>query len=260
LETIPVDGYPILAGYSREDVHRDLAGQGGLFLAGDMALQLDLKPGMRVLDLSCGWGETSIFLARHFKAEVYAADQDTRMPDKLAQKIAERGVESPILPFLVDARQLPFQPASFDAVFCMNSFFYFGAEPDYPRYLATFLKPGGRISIGSPCYKSELTPNAPPEFLLEYPACLSVHSPAWWEKHFEQSGCYDEIVSIEHRDGVRFWPDRVHRLVEEHRIENMPAGIRQMVASMLKMIAKNGEGYVTHFILSARRNSISTEV
>ena len=80
-----------------------------------------------------------------------------------------------------------------------------------------------------------------------------MHSPSWWKGHFDRTGKYDQIVSEEHRDGVRFWPDRVHRLVEEQGIEEMREGTKQMVAAMLKMIANNDDGYVTHFILSARR-------
>ncbi len=48
---------PGLGGYTRAEVYRDIHGQGGLFLAADMADELKLKPGMKVLDLACRGGD-----------------------------------------------------------------------------------------------------------------------------------------------------------------------------------------------------------
>ena len=43
---LPMSEYPSLSGYSWEDVHEGLAGQGGLFLAHDLAMALDLREGL----------------------------------------------------------------------------------------------------------------------------------------------------------------------------------------------------------------------
>lgn len=254
LAAIAVDErYPRLRGYSHEAVHRDLAGQGGLFLAADMAELLALRPGWVVLDLACGWGETSVFLAEQFGVEVVAVDADRTLPDQLAPKLSARGLGGRVRAVVADARRLPFEPDAFDAIFVMNSLFYFGTNPGYPRYLASFLRPGGRVAVGGPCYKRELTPDVPKEFLLEYPACLDVHSPGWWKAFFEESGCYEHVASQEHRDGVRFWPDRIHRLLAEQPITRMSPGRIAMIRDILRMLAKDKDGFVTHFILSAAR-------
>ncbi|MFE1205014.1 SAM-dependent methyltransferase [Streptomyces sp. NPDC058762] len=54
----------------------------------DLAHDLDLRPGMRVLDLGSGKGATSVFLAREYGVEVVAADLWIA-PEQAARVFAE---------------------------------------------------------------------------------------------------------------------------------------------------------------------------
>ncbi|NLB79163.1 MAG: SAM-dependent methyltransferase, partial [Clostridiaceae bacterium] len=47
-------------------------GPNPIWLTEYLVQPFDLKPGMRVLDLGCGKGITSVFLAREFGVQVYA--------------------------------------------------------------------------------------------------------------------------------------------------------------------------------------------
>ena len=49
-------------------------GANALWVTEWLAEALDLRPGMRVLDLGCGRAASSIFLHREFGVEVWAAD------------------------------------------------------------------------------------------------------------------------------------------------------------------------------------------
>src|SRR5512143_4366103 len=66
--------YPELAEYTRDEIYEDFFGGGGLYLATHMTRTLRLKPGDIVLDLGCGKGPASIFLAKHFDVKVVAVD------------------------------------------------------------------------------------------------------------------------------------------------------------------------------------------
>src|SRR5271169_4986848 len=66
--------YPELAGLAPEQIYDGKMGPGGLYLAVRMARTLHLEPGQRVLDLGCGQGATSCFLASHYSAIVIALD------------------------------------------------------------------------------------------------------------------------------------------------------------------------------------------
>jgi cyclopropane fatty-acyl-phospholipid synthase-like methyltransferase len=216
-----------------------------------MAKLLSLRPGMRVLDLGCGAGVTSVFLARAFGVTVYAVDSN--IPADLVKRAASAGVENLVIPIRSDAKILPFLPEFFDAVFSMNAFFYFGTDDFYPPYLMQFLKPGGAIVIGCPCYRDEITPETPPEFLLEFPACLAVHSPKWWSHHFEKSKSAVVLQSSLHPRGVEFWEDRVRFLLEEQDPREMPSWKRDMIYHMIRMLNRDTDGFVSHFILHAKR-------
>ena len=254
---VPLAAYPELASYGRAGIHEELAGQGGLFLACDMAKLLRLQPGMRVLDLACGAGTTSIYLAKNFGVRVYAVDED--LPGSLPRRAAAAGVGDLVIPILGDARKLPFSLEFFDVVFSMNAFFCFGTDDLYPPYLLGFLKEGGELVIGSPCYRDELKADSPEEFLLEFPACLAAHSPGWWGSHFAKTKEADVLHSELHPRGAEFWEDRVRFLLEAQRPTEMSVSRRNMVYEIIRMLNRDEDGFVSHFLLHAKKkpNSVA---
>ena len=248
---IPLEAYPALGNLSRAEIHERLAGQGGLFFAHDLARLLKLEPGLRVLDLGCGAGVTSLYLARTYGVNVSAVDES--LPDDLGPRAMAAGVGHLLTPVPADCRRLPFPDDHFDVIFSMNAFFYFGSDDAYPAYLLRFLKEGGELVIGSPCYREELSADTPEEFLLEYPACLAVHSPDWWRKHFTQTGQAQVLQSSLHPRGVEFWEDRVRYLLETEPHPDMPWW-RDMVHAMIRMLNRDTDGFVSHFMLHARKS------
>ena len=120
--------YPELDSYTRDELYADCFGGGGLYLAARMARTLSLHAGDSVLDLGCGKGETSIFLARHFGVKVVALDLWTSATF-LNEKFTQRGYGGRIVPLNLDVTHaLPFAENTFVAIFCMNSFNFYGAE------------------------------------------------------------------------------------------------------------------------------------
>ena len=107
---------------------------------------MDLRPGMRVLDLGCGRASSSIFLRREFGVQVWATDLWFSASENI-QRIRDAGVEDGVFPIHADARSLPFAAEFFDAIVCIDSFFYYGTDDLYLNYLARFVKPGGQVGI-----------------------------------------------------------------------------------------------------------------
>ncbi len=139
--------YPELNGYSDDECYRDFFGGGGLYLAVQMARTLRLRPNDRVLDLGCGKGATSVFLAKEYGVYVTALDLWTAA-EFLNDKFKAQGVSDRITAIQMDATQpLPFEQNYFDAIFCMNSFNFYGGSVDYLRHILKYLKPAGRFVL-----------------------------------------------------------------------------------------------------------------
>src|ERR1041384_2520167 len=100
--------YPELNGYTRDQCYQDFFGGGGLYLAVEMLRILRLKPNDVVLDLGCGKGATSVFLAKHYGVHVIALDLWTSA-DFLNDKFAAAGYSDRIFAIQMDAtKPLPF--------------------------------------------------------------------------------------------------------------------------------------------------------
>ncbi|MFI8281429.1 DUF5819 family protein [Streptomyces sp. NPDC085929] len=100
-------------------------GPNPLWLLEDLVRDLDLRPGMRVLDLGSGKGATSVFLAREFGVDVVAADWWIPAEDAAAV-FAEAGVGDRVAAVRAEAHALPFEAESFDAIVSIDAFEYFG--------------------------------------------------------------------------------------------------------------------------------------
>ncbi len=109
------------------------------------ATLLEVQRGDKILDVASGRGKSSYYLAlAHPGAEVEAVDL---LPEnvQIAQSLYAhtRGLTYRV----GDALSLPFPPASFDKVFCLEAAFHF---PDRARFLAEaarVMKPGGRLVV-----------------------------------------------------------------------------------------------------------------
>ncbi len=223
--------YPELDGYSRDDIYRDFFGGGGLYLAVRMLRALQLQPGEIVLDLGCGKGESSVFIARHYGVQVKALDLWTSA-EFLAQKFAVRGVSDMISAIQMDATQpLPYAENELDAIFCMNSFNFYGAKPGFLAHLLRHLKAGGRLCIGSEVLSHEFTPeqiaNPPFVYAFNLPPpnqdvnvftgdFITQHTPGWWRDFFQASGLVDVETCYELDDAEAIYQELVRFEHENH--------------------------------------------
>ena len=92
--------------------------------------KMEMKPGMRVLDLGCGTAMSSIFLTKEYGVQVWATDLWIRASENYG-RICTEGVEDTVFPIHADARQLPFADEFFDAIVSIDSYHYFGTDVHY---------------------------------------------------------------------------------------------------------------------------------
>lgn len=198
-------------------------GANALWLTEWLAESLDLRPGMRVLDLGCGRAMSSIFLRREFGVQVWAADLWFQPRENL-ERIRDAGVEDGVFPIRVDARMLPFATEFFDAVVSIDSFIYYGTDDMYLNDLARFIKPRGLLGIAGAGLLSEMDGPIPAHlhewWAQEQP--WSLHSAAWWRRHWGRTGILDIQVADTLSDGWRYWVDWL-RLIAPHNTAEIQA-------------------------------------
>ena len=199
--------FPRSANYDPDWVLENMMGPNPLWLTESLAGCMNLEPAMRVLDMGCGKGLSSIFLAREYGLQVWAMDLWIDASDNFG-RICDAGVEDRVFPIHAEAHALPFADGFFDAMVSMDAYHYFGTDDLYlENHMARLVKPGGQMGIVVPGLVEELTTDEPPEHLRPYwePAFFSLHSPAWWKRHWERSGLVTVEVSNLIPDGWRHW-------------------------------------------------------
>src|SRR5437660_7148792 len=161
------DRFPRASQYHPEWVIANASGGANpLWLTEWLAEALDLRPGMRVLDLGCGRAMSSVFLRREFGVQVWATDLWFSASENL-RRIRDAGVEDGVFPIHADARSLPFASEFFDAIVSIDSFFYYGTDDLYFNTIARLVKPGGQIGIAGAGLVREIE-GPVPEHLREW--------------------------------------------------------------------------------------------
>ena len=205
--------FPRSSQYHPEWVMASISGgANSLWLTEWLATALDLRPGMRVLDLGCGRAASSIFLCREFGVQVWATDLWFNVSEN-AQRIRDAGVADGVFPIHTDARALPFALNFFDAIVCIDSFVYFGTDELYLNYLARFVKPEGQVGIAGAGLMQEISGPVPEHLRPWWTNDLwCLHSAAWWRRHWERTGIMKIELADTLPDGWRMWLDW-HRAV-----------------------------------------------
>ena len=194
-------------------------GANALWLTEWLAESLDLRPGMRVLDLGCGRAASSIFLHREYGVQVWATDLWFSASENL-RRVRDAGLERGVFPIHAEARSLPFADEFFDAVVSIDSFPYYGTDDHYLSYIARFVPPGGLLGIAGAGLMRDIDDSLP-DHLREWwePGLWCLHTAPWWRRHWERTG----IVTIEMADtlpeGWRGWLDWLRVVAPDNATE-----------------------------------------
>ncbi len=175
--------------YNKEFLNDNMMGPNSMMILEELIQNMPLKPGMRVLDLGCGRGLTSIFLAREYGFQVFAVDLWISATDNFA-RFQQMGLDDLIIPLHADALELPFADEYFDAVISVDSYHYFGNNDTYfTEKLKPLLKKDAHVAIAVPGMKYELHDAVPDEMkpYWEDEALAMWHSIPWWASKFENS-------------------------------------------------------------------------
>ncbi|WP_226990652.1 SAM-dependent methyltransferase [Methanosarcina acetivorans] len=149
--------------YDTAFVKENMMGPNSMKIIEEVAESLTLEKEMRVLDLGCGKGLTSIFLAKEYDATVFATDLWISATENY-ERIKSMGIEDKIIPIHAEAHDLLFAEEFFDVTISIDAYHYFGVEEDYlTKHLAPLVKRGRKIAVAVPGLKKEFENGVPEE-------------------------------------------------------------------------------------------------
>lgn len=116
--------------YDKTMVRKCMAGPNALYLTEELTDSMDIKPGTLVLDLGCGRGLSSVFLAKEYGADVYAVDKNV-YASETCMMLRDMGLDGHVFPIQADAASLPVPNGIIDTLVCVNAYHNFGMEAGF---------------------------------------------------------------------------------------------------------------------------------
>ena len=211
----------------------------------------DVRPGLRVLDVGCGHGGTSVYLARRYHCQIEGLTLSPKQV-RLAKENARRAGVGRLTRFLVaDAETHVFPKGVVDLVWTMESSEHFHDKPHYFRRVAQSLRPGGRLmlaawtgSMGTP--RVSAVANA---FL-----CPSLQTAEDYQRQIEHAGLRIRSSEEITRRVMRTWEiclERSRKLRGLIRI--FPREVRAFVQGISAILEAYCSGDLTYSLIVAEK-------
>ncbi len=114
--------------------------------------KLDLQPGMRMVDIGCGWGSLTLHAAQHYGVHVTGVTLSSEQRDFVLKRAAERGVADQVnisLRHFRDLSESGVRDGEIDAIASIEMGEHVG-DAEYEVFTSAihrYLRPGGRVLI-----------------------------------------------------------------------------------------------------------------
>lgn len=140
-----MDDYSLLI-----DLHKSAQRQGpGGELETQKAIELaglDLSAPIKIADIGCGTGASTLLLAQSLNASITAIDFLSDFIDELSTRAAHLGLSDRINPLVCPMENLPFHKEELDVIWAEGSIYNMGFEVGINSW-KQFLKPGGLLVV-----------------------------------------------------------------------------------------------------------------
>ncbi|HET6876683.1 MAG TPA: DUF1365 family protein [Jatrophihabitans sp.] len=189
--------------------------------------KLGLGPGMRLLDVGCGWGSLILHAAQHYGVRATGVTLSAQQRDFVAKRVADRGLSDHVEVRFGDYRELAGSGETFDAVASIEMGEHVG-EDQYPAYTAILydaLKPTGRLLLQQMSRRSDAAPGGG-AFIERYIAPdMHMRPMSQTVRHLESAGF--EIRDVE--------------AMREHYVRTVRAWLETLEARWDEFVTLQGE-------------------
>jgi ubiquinone/menaquinone biosynthesis C-methylase UbiE len=212
---------------------------GGFALTKRTAELAGLKPGLKVLDVSCGRGTQSIFYAKDYGVDVVGLDLSEEMIKTAAENVKKEVLEENVTLKLGDSQDLPFEENTFDVVINECAV---GIPDDSQKVLDEMVrvaKPGGIVAIHESTWRKKLSEEDKVEFSERYGTTPLEYDE--WISMLEKAGVTDIITEFdEWSKPEMFWKIRKDRDVPHFSKIFTAKEMRNLIARIAQEYGEEG--------------------
>lgn len=110
-----------------------------------------IRDGMKILELGCGWGAMTFWMAKQYPdAEITAVTDSVSRSIHLQKKVHELGLNN-VKIISSEFSELKFKQ-KFDRIVCVEKFDFFAFDPDWQNKLAEWLEESGKMFLQLPVH------------------------------------------------------------------------------------------------------------
>jgi len=228
--------------------------------------KLNLKPGMKVLDIGCGTGGSSFFMAQNYGVQVLAIDISEHMMEVANdhKQTFPREVQDKVTMQQMDATNAYFPSEYFDVVYCREAVNHIAEKEQLYQKILHWLRPEGRVLV-TEYVNGKKHPSHGPEYLeylsergytlLTVPEYEQMLAKVGFEniQARDETSCFLEILKTELKE--------FERKKEEFLKEFQPKDFNEVVQGWEAKItrAKGGDQGWGLFIASKKNHNFTFE-
>ena len=188
-----------------------------------------IEDGMKILDLGCGWGSLSMWIAEHFpKASVTSVSNSRSQHDYIVQAAKNRGLEN------IDVQVCDMNdfdaPGTYDRIVSVEMFEHMRNYPELFRRICNWLEPGGRFFMHIFCHRT-----TPYEYVDKGPS-------DWMSRHFFSGGIMPS-ADLPMRIGDHLSVERHWQWNGSHYARTLRAWLYRMDARKAAVVPILGDTY-----------------
>lgn len=173
---------------------------GGIEATDELLAQCHIADAREVLNVGCGMGATSAYIAKKHGCHVVGVDISEEMIEWSRLRARQERVESKVELRVADILELPFEASRFDVVIVESVIVFIGDKARAIRECVRVTKPGGYVGLSESCWTEEPSPAL--AALARRDLGAEVPTATAWQTIWAASGLKDRAVTI-HQIDVR---------------------------------------------------------
>jgi len=111
-------------------------------------------PPEKILDVGCGIGGSTLYLAEKFNASAQGVTLSPEQAKRATERATESNLEERVQFQVANALELPFAESSFDLVWSLESGEHFQDKAKFLQEAYRVLKPGGKLLMATWCHRA----------------------------------------------------------------------------------------------------------